>query len=152
MYQYGTCPKESPKLPLWARQLRRRTVLSKEVLVRIPAKAKSELPRLAAIPKAWCAAVVCILLASMFVVALQYAGLTEIQYELNRRQSELASLNKKKVELELQVEQLSSLERVEKEARTLGMIYPVERQVVRVATRSSDGERVAYSGVQSKNK
>lgn len=132
MAQYSACPVETPRLPEWARQLERRTWRSKEDLSKISAQAKEELPRLALIPKVWCALVSLVLLSFLFVVALQYAGMVEIQYELNRRENELARLNHQKVEMALKVEQLSSLERVEREARLLGMEYPANLQVVKV--------------------
>ena len=93
MAQYSACPVETPRLPEWARQLKRRTWRSKEDLSKISAQAKEELPRLALIPKVWCALVSLVLLSFLFVVALQYAGMVEIQYELNRRENELARLN-----------------------------------------------------------
>ncbi len=139
------------RLPEWTRQIRRRAVRSTEGLNTISAQAKAEIPKLAVIPKVWCFCVSAVLLSFLFLVTLQYAGIVEVQYELNRAQHRLASLEKQKVETDLQVEQLSSLDRISQQALKLGMEYPNAEgvQVVRVSVADDGRVKVAYAPVIS---
>ncbi len=133
------------RVPEWTRQIRRRAVRSTEGLGNISAQAKAEIPRLAAVPKVWCFCVSAVLLSFLFLVTLQYAGIVEVQYELNRAQHRLSCLEKQKVENDLQVEQLSSLERISEQALKLGMEYPSAEgvQVVRVSVADNGRVNVA---------
>ena len=133
------------RLPEWTKQIRRRAVRSTEGLGNISAQAKAEIPKLAVIPKVWCFCVSAILLSFLFLVTLQYAGIVEVQYELNRAQYRLSCLEKQKVETDLQVEELSSLERISEQALKLGMQYPSTNgvQVVRVSVANNGKVNVA---------
>lgn len=147
MSQFSVRPAISVgRLPEWTRQIRRRAVRSTEGLSTISAQAKAEIPKLATVPKVWCFCVAAVLLSFLFLVTLQYAGIVEVQYELNRAQCKLSSLEKQKVESDLQVEQLSSLKRISEQALKLGMEYPSADgvQVVRVSVADNGKVNVAY--------
>ncbi|MGM9992201.1 MAG: septum formation initiator family protein [Candidatus Bruticola sp.] len=113
-----------PTPPEWAKQLRRRTVRSVDELSEISAQVKNDLPKLAVLPKVWCLCVFSIVVMLVFLLTLQYAGLVEVQYELDRAQHKLAALDKQKNKVALQVEELSSLKRISEQAKLLGMESP----------------------------
>lgn len=115
-----------------ASQLKKRSQDTCEEVKQITKQAKEELPRLVVIPKVWCITVASVIFSLLFLIAVQFAGLVEIQYALSRSDYELEELRHQKAEMALHIEQLSSLERIETEAKQLGMEYPTNMQVVRI--------------------
>lgn len=73
----------------------------------------------------------------------QFAQVVALQYDLIAKKETLNELLHEKAQLELSIEQLSALNRVEKEAQQLGMTYPERWQVldlVHFARQGLDGE------------
>ncbi|MGM9998441.1 MAG: hypothetical protein ACI38Q_03445 [Candidatus Bruticola sp.] len=142
-----------PKLPEWARQLRR-TVRSAEELSDLSVQAENELPKLAVLPKVWCFCVFSIVISLVFLMTFQYAGIVEVQYELNRAQSKLAALKDDQLKLKIEVEKLSSVERISPQAIALGMEVPRPDKVhlVKLHSSASNGEvkAVYYPPVRKK--
>ena len=150
MTQQNTAEKLSSAsyhMPEWAVNFKRRTMRrSTESLERVKAQAAGaaeEVSRWAVRPGSWCIAVSVILAGMLFLIAVQYAGMVEIQYELNHQQLELSKLTKQKTEIARNVEELASLERIETEAVKMGMVYPSKLNVVKVSA------PVASAGVPS---
>ena len=77
------------------------------------------------------------------VFLLQFARIVQLQYDLIAKKETLSTLLHEKAELELSIEQLSALNRIEGEARRLGMVHPENWQVldlVHLARRGLDGK------------
>lgn len=73
----------------------------------------------------------------------QFAQVVALQYDLIAKKETLSELLHDQAQLELSIEQLSALNRVEKEAQTLGMTYPERWQVldlVHFARQELDGK------------
>lgn len=75
----------------------------------------------------------------------QSAQLVRAEYEVLSKQQDMKVLEAEKADLELKVQELTSLERVERVAVTkLGMIVPQERQVLEVVwVAQKDGGEMA---------
>lgn len=73
----------------------------------------------------------------------QFAQVVALQYDLIAKKETLSELLHHQAQLELSIEQLSALNRVEKEAQKLGMTYPERWQVldlVHFASQELDGK------------
>jgi len=78
----------------------------------------------------------------------QSAQLVRIQYEVLSKRQEVKSLEAIRADLELSVQELTALERVEKVAvEQLGMVAPEERHVIEVVWTKEPGKKSAGSEV-----
>ncbi len=98
-------------------------------------------------PRPWPFPFVAFVAVSLFVVLflLQFARIVQLQYDLVAKKETVERLLHERAELQLSIEQLSALNRVESEARRLGMVHPENWQVldlVQLARKGLDG-RVA---------
>lgn len=76
----------------------------------------------------------------------QSAHVVRTQYKIVKVRGEIKALQSERAELELQVQELTSLERVERVAvKRLGMINPEERRVIEVvwSNAAEDNSKVA---------
>lgn len=79
----------------------------------------------------------------MVLFLCQFAQVVALQYDLIAKKETLSELLHDQAQLELSIEQLSALNRVEKEAQQLGMTYPERWQVldlVHFARQELDGK------------
>ena len=98
-------------------------------------------------PRPWPFPFLAFVVVSLFVVLflLQFARIVQLQYDLVAKKETMERLLHERAELQLSIEQLSALNRVETEARRLGMVHPENWQVldlVRLARQGLEG-RVA---------
>ena len=150
----ASCPESIPSLPRWATRLKRRSLVSCErarrtSLSNVKRKVCSKVPAVATkLSLRTCTVYLCaLMMALMLLVAVQFAGLGEKQYELDRRETELAALNHQQTELQLQIEQLSALQRIESEAKRLGMGFPAGVRVLQLAdSQHKSSTSVAFAG------
>lgn len=76
----------------------------------------------------------------------QSAHVVRTQYKIVKVRGEIKELQSERAELELQVQELTSLERVERLAvHKLGMIQPEGRRVIEVVWSKADSTKVAGS-------
>lgn len=126
----GACPVDLPRLPEWYRKLNYSELKPAVVAEKVSAKVKVGSANLGLVARVCGGASALFLFALVVVLMVQFAGLVEVQYQLNRSEAELAGLRQQEARLQLQVEELSSLGRVEHEARRLGMVFPTKVQVL----------------------
>lgn len=82
------------------------------------------------------------LAALALFTASRYAAVAQVGYEIGSMKAELRRLEAEREQLELKVAQLSSLARIEGEARSrLGMVSPAEQRLV--AVQKGDDTRLA---------
>jgi len=83
----------------------------------------------------------------LFIYLSQYAQLVRTQYSLVERKAVQQKLHREQANLELQIQELSSLERVERIATArLKMAPPAQRQVLDLAAWEKRRTRTAQSG------
>lgn len=141
----STCPAAVPELPRWEKAVAPPPPLAPPVAPpRVAVQLRRSVLRPFSFPVA--AFVAVSLLVVLFL--LQFARLVQIQYDLIAKKETMNQLLQEKAELDLSIQQLSALNRVEGEARRLGMIQPETWQVldlVHLARQDLDG-KVASAG------
>jgi cell division protein FtsL len=85
----------------------------------------------------------------LFIYLSQYAQLVRTQYSLVERKAVQQKLHREQANLELQIQELSSLERVERIATArLKMAPPVQRQVLDLAAWEKGRKQAAQAGTE----
>lgn len=82
------------------------------------------------------------------VIAARYTHVAVVGYQLNKLNGELALLEKENQQLNVELNQLKSLDRIEKIATTkLGMVSPRDVQFVTIQPRSGESSSQSAQGV-----
>lgn len=65
-----------------------------------------------------------LLIIAVGFIVLQFAGLVELRYQADLKAKQLAALQHQQDELTIELEQLTALSNIERQAKDLGMVYP----------------------------
>ncbi|WP_126425995.1 cell division protein FtsL [Brevibacillus marinus] len=75
-------------------------------------------------------------------VGLRYSQISEYNYQIEKTKQEMAALQEENTELMLRIEQMSSRERIEQQAKEMGMV-PAETVLIIGGAQTTDNEQPA---------
>ena len=75
-------------------------------------------------------------------VGLRYSQISEYNYQIEKTKQEMAALQEENAELMLRIEQMSSRERIEQQAKEMGMV-PAETVLIIGGAQTTDNEQPA---------